>query len=356
MSKQEELEKREEEEVLEGKEEGKEEAVSELSEEEREEQERIEQEFEQAQERLGGLIGLVDERYEAPDSSLAKNPEQLEQYKLHNDDILKLCVERGLQKGLSPEQLRTLETAAVLHDLTKGDQPPEEMADIPNYVLAAHGEMAAGEVEDILEGHPEILTGILGEEYSQEQAEETIALIQQAIKSHMGPNPGFMANVLKGVNEKLAEKRLDEKELLLVEHPYPEKGEPIAETLLAADMRSLAGRKGREKVLATHEASPFFRNQDVKVCGEYRKMGIDLGFGEAALLSGFTSAQEAVEMMHNEDDREWVGEAFEASKQGEYVFEGETVVYSQAMAKKQEFEKAKELAKAREGLEEAEIE
>ncbi len=313
-----------------------------------EQTEAIERELNEARQGFGELIESVDERYENPDSTLAGNPEQLEKYKEHNNQILEFCVERGVQKGLDPEKLRALEAASILHDLTKGEQPPKEMADIPNYVLAAHGEMAAQEIKDIFENHPEALSQILGENYSEEAAEEARGSIERAIRSHMGSNPGFMEGILSSVN-----KKLEEKELPLLEHPYPEEGDEVAETLLAADMRSLVDRSGRKKVLAIIEVTPFFRKKQVEeVCEEYQKMGIDLKPAEAALLGAFGSAEEAVEMIRNEEDKEWVREAFELSKEGDYDFEDEKVTYSEAIAKKERFETVKELQQERAKIEE----
>ncbi len=294
----------------------------------------ISKEQEEAKERFGVLIGLVNERYEGPESTLAED--EVERFKEHNSEILNLCVERGMEKGLSEQELRTLEVAATLHDLNKADKPASEVADIPNHVLAAHGEMAADEVPDIIVQHPEVLESILGPDYSEEESDSVVANLQEAIRAHMGPHPGFMDFILAGVNKGLREKGMAE-----IEHPYPEKGNKVAETLLAADMHSLAGRKGREKVLAIRSSKEkgkdFFRKQDEKLSAEYGTYGIDLTVGEAALLSGFDSADQARDMF-NSEDADWVNRTIEASKKGDYDYEGKEINYQDAVAKRETYE------------------
>ena len=219
--------------------------------------------------------------------------------------------------------------------------PSEKITDIPNYVLASHGEMGAQEVKSIIGQHPEILSKILGEEYNQKEADETIITIENAIRCHMGPNPGFIEKILESVNKVL--KRRGESE---IKYPYPEKGDVVAETLLAADMCSLAGRKGREKVLAIRSNVPFFKEQDEILSKEYEKFGLDLSPGEAALLSGFDSAEQSRDMLKDLADREWVNKAIEASKEKDYLYEGKKVNYAQASVKREEFEKAKKIEMA----------
>jgi response regulator RpfG family c-di-GMP phosphodiesterase len=206
---------------------------------------RIRQEQKEARERFKVLIDLVNARYSSENSTLANSPEQLNAFIAHNDELLDLCVQRGVEKGLSERNVRVLEVAAILHDLTKADQGSAETADIPNYILAAHGELAASEVPEILAEHPEVLSSIFGSKYTDQAGERITKQIQTAIRSHMGPHPGFMSGILAGVN-----KTLEKKGMARLEHTYPPADDKVAETLLAADMHSLAGRQGREKVLA----------------------------------------------------------------------------------------------------------
>jgi hypothetical protein len=305
----------------------------------------VNQEQEWAEENLATLINKVNERYERPDSTLASNPEQLKCYQEHNEEILNLSIERGTQKGLDKKQLRTLEISAILHDLTKADKPPDNLADINNYVLVTHGEAAANETRSILAENPEIMTKILGENYQKDDFETTATTIENSIRSHMGPHPGFMTTVLEGVNKKLHQK--GEKEIV---HPYPPEGDAIAETLLAADMRSLAGRKGIEKVLVNRSASPFFRNEDEKLCQEYAARNIKLTTEEAALISAFKSSGEARDMIKNINDRDWVNEAVKEAMNSVYFYgAGENKIeltYGQVAAKKEQLE----LAKSREKI------
>lgn len=300
------------------------------------ETEETKREVEAAEKRFAMLIDLVNKRYENPDSTLAETPEQLESFKEHNKQILEFCVQRGNGKNLSETQLKTLETAAILHDLAKGDKPPKEAGDIKNYILAAHGEIAAGELKNIIKEHPEILIEILGNNYNKKEGKQAIITIKNAIKSHMGPHPGFMTMILENVNKTLKEKGLDE-----IEHPYPPEGDAVSETLLAADMGSLASRKGREKVLAIRSAVPFFKKQDENLCKEYQELGIDLAQGEAALLSGFDSAKQAKDMLRDEGDKKWANELIEESKKEDYLYEGEKINYDEAIVKRERFEKAK---------------
>ncbi|PIW75780.1 MAG: hypothetical protein CO002_00160 [Candidatus Portnoybacteria bacterium CG_4_8_14_3_um_filter_44_10] len=295
----------------------------------------VENEKKEARENFGALLDLVFKRYETPDSTIANSPEQIKTFKAHVEEVLNLCVERGIEKSLATKELKTLEVVAILHDLTKADRPDSDMKDIPNYMLAAHGELGAQEIIRILGEHPKVLEKILNTGYSPQEADKTTKLISSAIRAHMGPHPGFMTFVLGGVNAKLKEKSLPE-----LQHPRPLEGEAISETLLAADMRSLAGRKGREKVLAIRSAVPNFKREDEELCAEYKKHGINLVSGEAALLSAFASAEQARDMLRNEDDRLWIDTAIEASKEENYFYEDQSVNYAATTAKKEKFEKA----------------
>lgn len=295
----------------------------------------VENEKKEARENFGALLDLVFRRYEAPDSTVANSPEQLKAFREHAEEVLSLCIEGGIEKGLTGRQLKMIEVAAILHDSTKADQPDSKMKDIPNYMLAAHGELGAREAIIILREHPEILKNILGENYSSKEADKTIELISNAIRTHMGPHPGFMTFVLNGVNAKLKEKGLPE-----LQHPRLPEDEAVSEMLLAADMCSLAGRNGREKVLAIRAAVPNFKQEDEKLCAEYKKYGIDLTPGEAALLSAFASAEQARDMLKNESDRLWINSIIEESKKGDYPYENQPVNYAAASAKKEKFEKA----------------
>lgn len=292
----------------------------------------IDQEFNKACEKYSDLINLVDSRYQAPESTLANSSEQLRLFKEHNDQVLKLCIQRGLEKGLSQQEIDQLEVAAILHDIAKADKPLGNKAEINNYVLAAHGEMAAEQLPDILNNYPETLTKILGNNYSKEDCSMVINQIQNALRCHMGPHPGFMDFILDSVNQRLSE--LGEPQL---EHQSPKSGDKIAEILLAADMYSLADRKGREKVLAIRLAVPVFQKQDETLCAKYNKLGIKLSMGEAALLSGFDSADQARDTVKDAEDQNWINKTIESSKKGDYKYGDEIVNYQQAIAKRNNY-------------------
>ncbi len=308
-------------------------------------EEKVRTEYKESQEQFSELIDLVNQRYEAPDSALAGSPEQLKTFKEHNEQVLKLCIKRGIEKNLDKKELKILEVSAILHDLNKADKPEGEIGRITNYTLAAHGEMALNEVENIINKHSEVLDNILGKDYHEQEKERVIAAIKNAIKSHMGPHPGFMDRVLKRVNQKL--EKIGEPK---IEHPYPKQGDQVAETLLAADMCSLASRKGREKILAIHSAVPCFKKQDKELCERYKEFGIDLTLGQAVLLSGFDSAEQARDMIKNSDDKEWINKVIEDSKKQDYTYKDQKVNYEQAITKRERFNQAKRLKEVREKL------
>ncbi len=191
----------------------------------------VENEKKEARENFGALLDLVFKRYESPNPFMAKDPEQIRVLKEHVIDVIDLCIERRVEKGLDDKQLKMLEVAAILHDLTKLDQPSSEVIDIPNYMLAAHGELSAGKAGRIMEQSPEVVETILGKNYSAEEKTQTINVVVDAIKRHMGPHPGFMTFILEKVNAQLREKGKSE-----LKHPHPADGEVVSETLLAADM------------------------------------------------------------------------------------------------------------------------
>ena len=306
-------------------------------------EEKNEKELQEAREIFKGPLELVNKRYEDPNSTLP-NTEQLKTFKEHNEEVLRLCIDRGIEKGFSKKELKILEISAILHDLNKGDKPEDKKAKIPNYTLVAHGEMAASEIKNILNDYPEILNEILGDSYTEKEKEETTSIIENTIRSHMGPHPGFMGVILETVNKQL--KEMGEEE---IKHPYP--NNQIAETLLAVDMNSLAGVKGREKVLAIRSVVPFFQKQDEDLCNEYKKYNINLTMGEAALLSGFDSAEQARDMLKNQDDKEWINQTLEDSKDNDYFYKEEKINYQTAIAKRKEFEDAQKIKELREKME-----
>jgi hypothetical protein len=283
--------------------------------------EAIELEFESAKEQFRELIELVNGRYEAL-------PEKVqEDFVKHNEEILKNVVELGLARQLPRETLKEAELAAVLHDIAKADASPEEFREIPNYILATHGERGAIEASRILSNDFLRAHGFLGD---PEKVRERIA---NAIRQHMGPHPGFMANILRSVNQELNKRNLSP-------IAHPEARGFVSETLLAADMGSLAGARGRQKILSLREASDFFQKEDRKTIEQYAKFKIELSQGEAAMLSALESAFQARDMIENPDFRAWIISLISKSMDESFSFAGESINPRVVLMKKEVFDKA----------------
>jgi hypothetical protein len=291
-------------------------------------QARLEQEKKEMRERFKDLIDLVNQRYEQSNLS----PLEVADFKQHNENILDYALELGLRKKLDQEEMKILSMATILHDLTKADSPPAELAHISNYVLVAHGQTAAQESKKILSNDYLKKHGF--ENHTLEDLNKIREQVSQAIAQHMGPHPGFMTDILDGVN-----KALEKEGRPLIKHPSAQG--KIAKTLLAADMLSLASINGRKKVLSIRANNGFFQSLDKQMVAEYQRLGIDLRQGEAALLSGFESAYQAVKMIKNPQDRALLEEVFEESKKEEYQFnqDPEPVKFEKAKEKEEEFKK-----------------
>ena len=294
---------------------------------------KVEQERREAKERFGSLIDSVSERY-------GNLPEAMrEDFVLHNGEILDGAIELGMKKGFSKEELEKLELSAIFHDMTKADAVPEEFKDVPNYTLAMHAKSAAEKV-------PEFLTDEKLKELNIEGDPEAIRQeVSRAILEHMGPIPGFMSGLLEGFNKKMeskGEKGVD----------YPEAKGKISEALLAADMKSLAGEKGRKKILSIRANVEFFKQQDLALAEEYKKFGIDLSQGEAALISGFASADQARDMQKDQENWKWINDSIEKSKQVAYAFPNseKPMQWEEVYAKMKHYEEAKEIAEVKKKL------
>ncbi|MFZ2192934.1 MAG: hypothetical protein WAV31_01710 [Candidatus Moraniibacteriota bacterium] len=298
--------------------------------------EKIERERKEAKERFGNLIALVSERYEELPESMRKD------FILHNEEILDSAIELGIKKGFSKEELEKLELSAVLHDMTKADSVPDKYKDIPNYILAVHAKSASEKI-------PEILTDeYLKEMNIQGDPEMVRQEIARAILEHMGPRPGFMTGILEAFNAKM--KSIGENGI-----EYPEARGKISEALLAADMKSLAGEKGRKKILSIRSNVEFFIKQDIDLCEEYKKYGVGLSQGEAALISGFESALQARDMQKDEENWNWINEGIEKSKEVVYEFSNveKPILWRDVYVKMKEYEEEKRKAGIREQLDAA---
>lgn len=298
-------------------------------------EEKISQEQEKAKEDFGDLIGMVNERY-------LNLPEKMrETFIEHNEDILDAVVELGMKKGLTQQELKLTEIAAIIHDMTKAEPDKEEVG---NYTLANHGEAAAAEVETVVTSDMLEKAGVdVSDDNASLEAKKTIA---DAVREHMGPHPGFMDGILAGVNKAIEAKNKElieqgREPLSLIEHPKA--SGKVSETLLAADMGSLASRSGREKVMSIRSNVPFFASQDEGTAAEYQRYGIDLTMGEAALLSGFDSAADSHDMLPDISDRKRTMSLIDESKKEAYKYinpdtgEEEKITWQEATQKRVEF-------------------
>jgi hypothetical protein len=271
---------------------------------------RIENEKLEAKEKFAEVIDFVNKRYEGSELSPSFSLEQLEAFKEHNEQVLDKCIERGIERNLDKEELAELETAAILHDLNKVDSPPNWLENIDNAMLVYHGEAASEEL-----AFNEELREILKNKFGEENFEKNILHLQNAIRSHMGPHPGFMSEALRVVNEQLKIKEVEP-----IEHPHSKEGDKVAEILLAVDMYSLASPKGVQKVVTVRSETPVFKAEDEKLVAKYAQLGIDLDIAEAAVLSAFDSACAARDMIKNKEDKEWIEEAIEETVGVKYVY------------------------------------
>jgi hypothetical protein len=292
---------------------------------------KIGMEQQESRERFGDLIEMVSKKYENLPENMKKD------FIEHNQEILDSAIELGTKNEFSKGDLQKLELASILHDMTKADSVPEEYKNIPNYTLAMHAKKAAELVPDILTDEYLEKHGIMGD------SEEVRRDVAKAILEHMGPRPGFMEGILTKFNKDMEAKGgkgID----------YPAAEGKVSEALLAADMKSLAGEKGRKKILSIRNNVSSFSDQDKKMVEEYKLRGIDLSQGEAALLSGFDSAFQARDMLGNEKNREWVNQTIKKSKKGEYSYgeEGKKLDWQTAEDKRKQFEEKKSLEAVRE--------
>ena len=312
---------------------------------------KIGQERMESREQFKSLIDEVSAQYESLPEAMKKD------FIIHNGEILDNTIDLAMRKGLSKEEIKISELAAILHDKTKADSVPEKYKDISNYTLAMHGKTAAEKV-------PEILTDERLKELKVEGDPEMIRQeVAKAILEHMGPRPGFMTYILEKFNQDM--KNIGEEGV-----DYPEADGKISGVLLAADMKSLAGEKGRNKVLSIRANVKPFIDADLKTVEEYKKYGIDLSQGEAALLSGFDSAFQARDMQKDEENRKWINKAIEDSQEVEYDFPPksengekseeinynfprETVTWQKASSKRRQYEEARKVEEARKKLQAA---
>jgi len=263
-------------------------------------QELIAREKTEARKIFADLFEVVKKRYENLPNEKVK-----QEFLAHTEDVLEGVIEISFLKNFSLQERRAVEIAAILHDLAKADPSPKEYADIPNYVLVNHHQMAAAEV-------PEILTDEYLEKVGTEKGsfEDLRRWVEKAILEHMGPHPGFMEKTLRKVNTDLRKKGFSE-----IHHPQAEG--KISQALLAADMKALADAKGIQKILALRSSQDVFLEEDKRRQRGFLDQGIHLSLAEVRFLSAMESALQAEQMVRNLDDTDlskWIEEVIEQDK------------------------------------------
>ena len=271
----------------------------------------IENEKKRANEKLADLILFVNERCKK------KNPTSLnyskEQNLLveHSKQVLEKCIEQGIKKDLAKRSLLKLEIAAILQDLNKNESSPKWAEGIENFMLVYAGEAVAEELATNKK-----LRKILKKNLGEENFNEDINHLQQIIKSHTGPNPGFMNDALRVVNARLRERGID-----LIVHPLLEEGDQVAEILLVVNVYLFASSIGIQETINVRNRTPFLQKQDENLSAEYEQLGVGLSFAEAALIKTLDSVYEARDMIREEEDIDWIQSAIEKAKQAYYEYE-----------------------------------
>lgn len=198
--------------------------------------------------RLTSIQRFVSELYRA--SGMPK--EQREKFDEHNRTILVYATGLAKEANLCERDLQTLQLAAALHDVSKGDVP-----------LVKHGFESAK---------------IARRQLKQMGFDnETIERASNAIERHMGPIPGFMAQEAVRWEQKTGER---------IEFPRPQT--ELDKLLYDSDMLSLIDKQGIDKILAIRENVDIFRDEDIRTAKE---SGITPK--EAAWLSALKSGKEA---------------------------------------------------------------
>lgn len=297
------------------------------------------------------LYDVVDSRY---DSEFGDNKEKLEKYKAHYREVVGYAKEIGAEVELTEIEMAKLEVAAILHDLTKGDPAPEDVPEDakPMYWLVAHGQTAADEIRQKVqeEDDSEIkraMQSIVDMDPDNQNIEQVANDIASAIERHMGPNPGFMSDVLDGPeNPKTGErnggvnKALREGGYPEIKHPAPEEWDKVAQVLLAADMQSLAGPNGVKKVMGDREKLPYFRADDEVVVKGYKSVGVDITMGEVAFLSAYKTATDSRDMVEPYGDvAGGLKHAVRETEQTVFSYGGEDVVPADAIDKMHKYDK-----------------
>lgn len=215
------------------------------------------------------LKKFVKETYE----NRGPNPELIEKFNEHNETVLGYARDLASQEKLTPLESAILETAVILHDVSKFDVP-----------LIKHGWESAKIAEEKLEQ--------MGKD------KEFIEAVKSAIERHMGPIPGFMANEAKKWEEKTGQK---------IEFPRPET--KVDQILYDADMLCLIDRKGIEKILQLRKDIEQFIKEDKETA---EKEGISQA--EAAFQSALNSAHQAAESLYTESAKKKAKQLLEEVK------------------------------------------
>lgn len=256
------------------------------------------------------LLDYAKDEYEG--SPLLGERERKEFFN-HTEEVLSYVSKFSVKAGLNEKERKIAEIAAVLHDLGKTRAPPPEASEVRLYVLANHHEMGAAIVDSA------VSDDFLGKNgFAKEEFAEVREAVKQCIREHMGPHPGFMTDVLNGVNRELAEKGLPQ-----IVHPQP--SSKPSQVLFAADMASMISENGIRKILAIRADKPaVYGKHHEALLKATNKTADQIRYEEYALLSVLKSGEDVVGILSAQNPR-LAGQVKEMHKEAlrnEYRFPG----------------------------------
>ncbi|MDA3815270.1 MAG: hypothetical protein PF549_02795 [Patescibacteria group bacterium] len=285
-------------------------------------------------ERCGETLEYVYNLYDNYEPlSSEENKDKLDKLKKHiGEEVLVFAVEEALRRGLDEEKCYLVGVSACLHDAGKAMDLPDYMKKIQGPVVEVYHHVLSCELIDdnkenirkmFKNGYPNKNK----DELSDEFIDKKIEIVKDAIMSHMGPNPGFMKNMLDNV----VNPQLDKEKKIT--HPSPKEENIVAQILLAADMYSLANPNGVSKIMELRsdiENAPFFQKEDFELSYDYNrvskkyKKNLLITVGEAAFISAYKSGLSAKDMFEEgTDNRKWIEKAIsdvKKTKEFEYIF------------------------------------
>lgn len=238
------------------------------------------------------LFDMTEERYRR-DDSLCTSPELISAYLQHTREVYKFATFFAVSLGLGESEIRLAQVAAILHDLTKADPPPDQITKYNNenaganiinlYALISHPHTCA----DKLSG--------MGYDFWQPIAEsakvsvdDAKAKITSAIKVHSGPIPGFMQRQIKCYTRL----RGKQGELPDIPEVKPDPEDATTMILIMADMAGLCTQVGVEKI-------EQIRLGPLNKINSRMAEAVGLSEGLTAKMSAFMSGREGIEMIKN---------------------------------------------------------